>query len=243
MFTFKGIASSSHLRELKVGHSVLPPSNVKMLEIEGKAGAYFLKKTHGVRTITVEVAVIGTSQSNLRAKVREIADWLDSDKPEKLYFSDEPDVYYMAILSEETDLEQIVNLGTGELTFICLDPYAFRYNVNVSLTAGATKTVPYYGTAKTFPVITATATVATNLLLISRGDNFGNDDKVELTHSFAVGDVVEIDMEKGTVKVNGTINMPIVTLDSDFWSLSKGDNFVWASGNFTYSLKYTERLK
>ncbi|MEH7116913.1 distal tail protein Dit [Neobacillus vireti] len=245
MFTFKGNNSDTFLKVLKVRQSVLPSSKISMVEVAGRSGAYFVKKEHGVRTIEIEVAIIGASQTDLRNKVRQIADWLDSEQPEALTFSDEPDKIYYAILDRETDLEEIVSLGTGTLKFTCPDPFAYATNeTTLSLVAGGTTEIDLAGTARVYPVVTATVNTATNLFRISRGDAFGNDDKLEVSFSFAVGDQLEVDFMKGTVKINGTLQMQTLTLDSDFYYLEpKGKNFVWTSGEFTSQMKFSERFK
>jgi predicted phage tail component-like protein len=240
-FTYKGVSSIGKLKVLKVTRSLLPPSQNKFLEIDGMSGAKFISKKHGIKKIEVEVAIIDDA---LMSQVREVADWLDADQPEEFIASDEPTLKDFAILDGDIDLDEVFKVGFGTLVFLCPDPYSIGAEKTVSLTAGTTKTFTMEGTARSFPIVTATANSASSSFVVSRGDDKGNDDKVEIIFNFVGGEVVEIDFNTGKVTINGTINQQTITLDSDFWSLTpKSNNYIWSSSGFTSSLVYKERFK
>ncbi|UKL30014.1 tail family protein [Bacillus phage PK2] len=243
MLTYNGIDTGSLMKVLKVTRSVLPPSEVKTLTIDGKAGGIFISKKDGMKRIEVEVLVLAEDPVSLRAKVRELADVLDADKPQSLTISDEPHLTDFGIIEGDTDIEEELKHGTGTISFLCPDPYSIGAERTVALTANGTTTVNNAGTAPSFPVITATATQDIGYFHISRGDDFGNDEFVEVGHSFVTGDVLEVDMSKGKVSINGEVRMAPLTLTSDFWSLSKRTNYIWCSAGFTIQLKYNERFK
>jgi predicted phage tail component-like protein len=229
MLNYKGIASDGKLKVLKVTRSVLPPSSNKLMEIDGKSGALFISKKHGVKKIEVEVAILGDYVS----KKRDIADWLDADKPEALILSDEPDKTDFALIDGDTDMDEILDNGFGTITFICPDPYSVGADRTVN--AG---TINYGGTAETFPVVTATATASASQFSITNGD-----DNVTVNAPVVAGDVLMIDMSKGKVTKNGTLIMSTVTFESEFWSLKKGTNTVTSSAGFTTVLDFKERFK
>ena len=79
MFTFNGVSSQGKLKVTGVTRSILPPSSNKVIELDGRSGGFFVSKKYGIKQIVVEVAVIGTSPTNLRSEVREIAGWLDTE--------------------------------------------------------------------------------------------------------------------------------------------------------------------
>jgi predicted phage tail component-like protein len=231
MLNYKGISSEGKLKVLKVTRSVLPPSSNKLMEIDGMSGALFVSKKHGVKKIEVEVAIIGDYVN----KKREIAEWLDSDKPEALVIEDEPDKTDFAIIDGDTDMDEILDNGLGTIGFICPDPYSFGQQLSSSIAVG-TDSVHYGGTAPTFPVITFNLTAPTSSVKVQKGDLF-----VEVTDSFVAGDELVIDMKTGKVTRNGTVIMSKVTLESQFFPLTKGAN---TFNSTAYGIvSYVERFK
>jgi predicted phage tail component-like protein len=233
MFTYKGISSEGKMRVVKVTRSVLPPSQLKMLEIDGKAGAYFISKKHGVKKIDLEVVILGDYVN----KKRDIADWLDAMKPEALNISDEPNMTDFAILDGETDFDEILDNGFGTITFICPDPYSYGDERSVTLFAG-NDSIFNGGTAPSFPTITFNISSSTTSVKIETTDG----DYFEVKDDFVIGDVLVIDMEKGKVTRNGTLIMTKVTLESDFFSLKAGTtDFIGTTAQG--SARFFERFK
>jgi predicted phage tail component-like protein len=232
--TYKGVSSQGKLKVLKVTRSVLPPSQVKLLDVEGRSGAFFISKKHGVKKIDVEFVVIG---DELRDNIRDIADWLDAEKPEALICSDEPDKTDFAILDGETDLDEQLKAGFGTLTFICPDPYSIAASRTVNLVAGS-NTVTYNGTAPTYPKVTATFTTAQTSFEISNGK-----EKVKINASLATTSKLVVDFNTGKITINDTLNLQTLTLDSDFFPLKKGSQTLTVSAGANVSLTYNERFK
>jgi predicted phage tail component-like protein len=230
MLNYKGISSDGKLKVLKVTRSVLPPSSNKLMEIDGRSGALFVSKKHGVKKIEVEIAILGDYVN----KKREIADWLDADKPEALILSDEPNMTDFAILDGETDMDEILDNGMGKLSFICPDPYSFGGETSASIAVGV-DTVHNTGTAPSFPVITFNLTASTSSVKVQNGDFH-----VEVKDNFVAGDVLVIDMKTGKVTRNGTLVMSKVTLESEFFPLTVGENTFnsTAQGIVTYDKRF-----
>jgi predicted phage tail component-like protein len=233
MLNYKGVSSEGKLKVLKVTRSVLPPSVLKMIEVDGKAGAFFVSKRHGVKKIEVEVIII----KDYVSKKREIADWLDAEKPEALILSDEPNMTDFAILSEETDMDEILDTGRGTLVFLCPDPYSIGAERTRTLVAGG-NTVSYSGTAPTFPELTVTFTTNQSSFEITNGE-----DKVRIEANLTTASTLVINFQTGKITINGTLNMQTMTLDSDFFPLKKGNNALTVSTGASVSLKYKERFK
>lgn len=243
MFTFNGTSSKGKLKVIGVTRSILPPSSNKVIEFDDRSGGFFVSKKYGMKQIIVSVMVIGANSANMRARVRDIAGWLDTEQPEVLIFDDEPNMRDFAILDGSTDLEEELKLGTGSLTFICPDPFSFGSERTVNLTTNGTTTVANAGTAETFPVVRATVTAPANKFTVTRKDSKGRSEQVTVNHAFATGDVLEIDMSKGKVSINGNVRMASVAPESDFWDLKKGNNTVDCPAGFTATVRYTERFK
>lgn len=237
-FTYKGETSPSFLKVMKVTRSILPPSEVKMLTVEGASGSYFVKKRNGVGKIEVEVAIVGDSPKNLRQNVRILAGFLDAEKPEPLVFADEPDLTDFGIVDGDTDVDEIFRVGTGTITFLCPKPYSQGLKKEFNVQHKTPFTVG--GTAETFPVFKLTFTAAASYVKLKNGEEF-----VELRDSFTTGDVVVVDTQTGKITVNGSLSPTILTLDSDFFSLKPGTNSleITTDGTVTVSMNYNEMWK
>jgi predicted phage tail component-like protein len=233
MLNYKGISSDGKLKVLKVTRSVLPPSSNKLMEIDGRSGALFVSKKHGVKKIEVEIAILGDYVN----KKREIADWLDADKPEALILSDEPNMTDFAILDGETDMDEILDNGMGKLSFICPDPYSFGGERSVSLFTGD-DSIFSGGTAPSYATFTFNipSTMSSVKFETTDGDFF------EVKDSFVAGDVLVIDMGKGKVTKNGTLIMSKVTLESDFFPLKAGTTS-FTGTTVQGSVRFIERFK
>ncbi|MED4840393.1 phage tail family protein [Weizmannia sp. CD-2023] len=124
MFTFKGETSTSYeVREKTVKHTVLPPVSTKTLELPFHDGVLDFGRVYGSRTIEVTIGIKGISYGDLRSKVRRVAKWLDSETLQPLIFSDEPNIQYMARVSDDTSLDQLLYYGETTLKFFVPNPF------------------------------------------------------------------------------------------------------------------------
>lgn len=155
---FKGISSQNYFIVEKIYRSLLPPVSHNGIKVPGKPGMEIQNTELGVRTITAVIRIRENSIDDLNATINNIAGWLYSEENEELILEKEPDKYYLAKLEGETDLEEIVRIGKGQITFICSDPIAFdRNEVFVPISSGSASTsIEVGGTYKTFPIVRAT---------------------------------------------------------------------------------------
>lgn len=162
-FLFKGISSENYFVVEKVYRSLLPPVENASLKIAGKPGAYHQKTKLGIRKHDFVIRIREENIDNLNDAIRTIAGWLFSDQPAELVLNKEPDKYYLAILDGETDLEEIVRIGKGTLSFISEDPLAYdRIESLQSIASGTdSASVDVGGTYETFPLVKATFNAAT----------------------------------------------------------------------------------
>jgi predicted phage tail component-like protein len=237
-FTYKGTSSQGLLKVLKVTRSVLPPSQLKTLEVDGRSGAYFISKKHGIKRIAFEVALISNSETDLRSDVRTLADFLDADKPEALVCSDEPDKTDFAILDGETDLDEIVKVGFGTINFICPDPYSQGNTIVTKNLVAGSNSVTYNGTAPVYPTMTVTFTASVTSFEISNGTK-----KMHIDASMGTTSTLVIDCNTGKITINNVLNLQTITLDSDFFPLVKGTQTLTVSAYANVTLSYKERFK
>lgn len=142
-FSFNGIDSSVFGLVCKsVKRPLLPARKINRVEVLGASGTYdFDSDTYSNRPITMKIAYIGTDYSELRTRAREIAAWLSISIPNKAVFdnipkliiNDEPDKYYIAKVTEETDLDSLYESGTADIEFDC-QPFAYSNDVFIDFT-------------------------------------------------------------------------------------------------------------
>ncbi|MGI8380415.1 distal tail protein Dit [Priestia megaterium] len=101
------------------------PLTRNLLTAPNHPGAYLKSTQVGVRELTIPIAIEGKDIEDIQKLKEDLADWLVTDTAKELVFDDEPDRSYFAIVDDTFDPEEIVKVGTGELKFICLDPYKY----------------------------------------------------------------------------------------------------------------------
>lgn len=126
-FTFAGIDSATLLHVLGVRRTVLPFQRDVYESIPGRAGTYQFPEELGDRPVLVSAGLIGTSQGNLIAQERAVAEWLRTRTRERLIFDDDPDWYFMAKVANEAAVTDSLDLGGFEIEFRC-DPYVYALN-------------------------------------------------------------------------------------------------------------------
>jgi predicted phage tail component-like protein len=135
-FTFGGRDSRDYFSFLnKVKRPYLPPLTVPSFKIPGKAGAISQKRNElGTRTIEIDVTLMGTSDADIRTKVRNLASFLVYSTEQDLIFSDELNRKYLARFdTSSTNLEELAEMGEGSISFTCFDPLAYSTVENTLL--------------------------------------------------------------------------------------------------------------
>lgn len=130
-FTYRGIRSEDlKISILNITRSILPPSDVKIIDIPGRAGDFFLRSEYGVRTFAIEILIEKqATREEIQDQTLKIANFLDSGPGlGELIFDDDTTRSYQAIISEFTDVEQITTFRRGIITFIA--PFPFSQSLN-----------------------------------------------------------------------------------------------------------------
>src|SRR5690606_35710654 len=126
-FTYDGRHSSEfNLTVTSVKRKLHAPVKPRLVSVPQKPGAYNYGKPE-IGHLVFEVSVLFTAQDNksFHDLRRDIIAWLYRDKEVELVFDEEPDKYYMAQYSEESDIDRLGTSGSTTLYFISSDPYAF----------------------------------------------------------------------------------------------------------------------
>lgn len=147
--TFAGVQITDMFKVTDIKRSILPPRQNFSLDVPSKHGQYYLGYKYSPRVIDVEIVMIS---DNILANMRSLAWMLDIAEPSKLEFSDEPDKHYFAVVDSSTDINQILEIGTGTISFVCFNPLAFS-NLEKTYTADTTGklVINNGGTAPTAP--------------------------------------------------------------------------------------------
>jgi len=126
-FTYDGRHSSEfNLTVTSVKRKLHAPVKPRLVSVPQKPGAYNYGKPE-IGHLVTEVSVLFTAQDNksFHDLRRDIIAWLYRDKEVELVFDEEPDKYYMAQFSDESDVDRLGTAGSTTLYFISSDPYAF----------------------------------------------------------------------------------------------------------------------
>jgi predicted phage tail component-like protein len=190
------------------------------------------KRKVNPRPLPVPVMLEGENVSDLQRVKEDMAAWLLTDAPVPLTFSDEPDRIYYAWIDGAFDHEELVEIGQGVIPFVCPDGYKYGRPREVSLSDPYSLTVE--GHVDVSPIFTVKFTSPASQYVITDSKT---GKKVRVKFNFVAGDVLEIDLTKRKVKINGNINMAAYTYDSRPFKLSPGRNAFSVSPEAAGSLK------
>ncbi|PFT88303.1 phage tail protein [Bacillus cereus] len=132
------------------------PLDRMFLEVPHYPGGRLLRTQTKMRKILVPIALLYDSAEEAEKLKEEIADWLVTDQPCELIFDDEKDRTFLAVVDETLDLDQLVDLGEGSLTFICPMPYKLGKEQTVDFkkdVSGLVTNVQNKGTVHSNPII------------------------------------------------------------------------------------------
>lgn len=163
--------------------------------------------------------------------LEELTDWLITDDFEILSFDNEPGRRYLAILqSDMGDLERISILRKGTLEFVAIATLGADKTISIS----TSKSHKIGGQESTPWSSTTTFTAATDQYILE--SKIG---KIILNYDFIQHDVLEIDYNTRSIKLNGD-NMDVgLSLESEWFELEPG--YMTLKASHETEMAYTER--
>lgn len=220
---FNGYDFSEYLR-VNPTRRMNPPVTVKSKTVQGRDGSVFMRSQLDPLPIPVHVRLNVRSHGHRQiAKLRrKLTSWLVTGQPAKLVLPDEPDLYYMAMLTNSAELSNLWSTGAADLEFTAYDPVAYGTERRASV--GASAVLPVGGTYETWPTFDLTATSAAKVKVL----DYDTGAFVMTSAAAASGAHVVVDMQEQTIRVNG--NLAAIDLSSDFFALNPGDNSIRITG-------------
>src|SRR5690625_4979890 len=94
-------------------------NEVELIEVAGKAGAYFSHLKIPVRILEVDIAITGDDSTDLRHRIREINRVLSVGEPKPIVFSDDDEITYHGIPEQSEEEEEIVATSRSTLVLVC----------------------------------------------------------------------------------------------------------------------------
>lgn len=168
-FTFNGIKKDYVVLLASERRPAFAPIKRNLLTIPGMPGAHLVSTETQIR-ILPEPILIDKSLSEIKdiEKIKEdLADWLITDQPAELIFDDEPDRVYYAAVDGSLDIEDLVDFGRGEITFICPDPY--KYGEEQTIPFPADGIITNSGSAETPPIINLEVIQKVTFAMVQKG--------------------------------------------------------------------------
>lgn len=233
-FSFNGVNFSKWLKLLGDNRTVLPPRKVTNVEV--KNGVIPANKRWEERQIEIDVLMLSESYEEQKKMMREMAPLLALEEGELIFF-DEPELSYKAFVSDFTDFSGKGLLKKGKIVFQISEPMGTGLKKQVQLNS-ENNTINYEASAEAMPVFAILFEEDSSDLV------FEKDNKpFRLIRSFKRGDRVWIDTEKGLIRHNDELAMPILDLRSRFTDLflKKGENHFNLPDNVEIEAVFNEK--
>ncbi|MEH7117217.1 distal tail protein Dit [Neobacillus vireti] len=184
---FNEIPMPDFVKVKGISHSILPPISQNLLTVGGKAGSYDFGNTIGNREITIDIMIVAPEENIMPQLLEQLSAWLYYDEPKELILGDNPNRYYIAKFTGDSNIKESFLVGEGTLTFLCTEPHIFGAEKEIKIPpsyTGDELQILNEGTADTFPQIYLKATKSITNLSIVAGDeylDFGTPFSVDLT--------------------------------------------------------------
>lgn len=148
---FKGI-QKPYIFSANIKRPFSHSDTIEYVDIPDRPGALVEKRSVGVRPIIVEIWVEAVGSNTIEKIEEDMAAWLWSEEPEELYFSDNPNRFYMA-MAKITDKPTEYSLSAKyTILFTCTEPFKKGGSSEKLFTDGIA-VINNSGTVPTPPVI------------------------------------------------------------------------------------------
>lgn len=162
--------------------------------------------------------------------------WLKGDNfnESKLVLPTRPDRYCMAKVNNISTIEGDIRKGNGSIEFICYDAIEINDQDNlVNIVDKNEHVIEYSGTVEIYPNLRFEITSNCNNIKLKINDKF-----IEFNNNFLKGDIIEFNQTNYSVRLNETINMKILHLNSKRSKLMSRNTCQLINGNCNVKLSW-----
>lgn len=232
MIKFAGKKIPDFVKVNKIGFTILPSVETKTLKVQGRAGVLDYGTELGERKIFAEITIITPKANEVLKYSTILAEWLFHTELQELILDDEPDKKYMARIEGDTAIDEMLQTGTGTLTFTCPSPFKESLTPKQAFFEGhqdiepAVNSVENKGTTETFPQIEITVHEDMPALVVKNGtDKFFQigEDVSDIIKAMPDDEII-IDDDASTlngwttpIKTDGVISGEIATDGQQFF--------------------------
>lgn len=217
---------------MSVGGRGVLPRQINITETPYRHGARERGYTYDVREIPVNFLIEDNTNEGFRERFNRLNGLLLGSK-KILEFTDE-NAFFVATLQSGDVPDEDSNSLEGTLLFLCTDSAKRKNKKTITLTTSS----------KYFTITGQESTPWTSKTVFKQAANqfyikgpYGRN--VTLNYDFIEGDVLEIDYDKRSVKLNGNDLAVAVSLITDWFELPAG--FVYLEASHETEMVYTER--
>ena len=122
---FNNVDLSPYLKVNAVRGRGVVPSELTLIEVPGRHGAYFSNKRMPPRTLEVDYTITASTRQELREKIGELNAIFDVSEPVPIVFDDEPEYTYYGIPESTEEKTEFIRVHQGTITFVCPDPHKY----------------------------------------------------------------------------------------------------------------------
>lgn len=220
-FIFNGIDSRkvTGLIVTSLPNIIKPAKKYTLTDIEGKNGDKIEVSGYAAYDIPISIGLTRDYDIN------EIMEWLDTDVPNKLILSSEPNMYYEAQIIAQIDFKRLLRFRTADIIFH-VQPFKYCLNEQedvLEVNSETSLTVYNKGNYKSEPVITIEGSGKIELFV---------NGKATCTYTFTENEnKVVLDSEQQDAYLDGIYKNRNMT--GNFIELKVGENVISWSGDLT----------
>ena len=216
---FGGRNLTSLVQVFSVTRPVSPERRYDKTEVPGRDGVLVSSDSYEPYEVDVSVMLRADTALSVEEARRQLSSALNGCVQGLLVLPGSEGVAYEAMFTGGAELKRIEQYPTAKLTFLVTDPVGRGRTRKLSVAAGSSAIANVLGTAKTWPVVTATPAGGSSWTLT----DVAGGKRVRVDSTFTGAQKVVLDMGR----VNGADHP--VSLDSDFFPLEPGRHVVSVS--------------
>ena len=212
--------------------------SANLIDVPGMDGALFGGSKLEAGTISFKLVPCGHDRAWMRAKLREIVALLDVREPAPLVFSDDDDLYYMAVPDGKVTVAEYPSAFAIVCTFSVPDPALYGAIKTATIPSGGSATIEVGGTYAAHTIISSTGAVRGTSNLWGLKLDGGDFSRLKLPTAGATA--ISIDSATRTATIAG--DAALMTLESDWLVLEPGEHTIANDvGTGASTITWTER--